>query len=75
MEVVTGITLDKIYHKFGLDFLRSISCQTPMMLAASIEMALAFEGIPYYVKHIIAGTFKFTIRHVFSDNVSAFFQL
>lgn len=50
-----GAALDKFYEKYGLSFMRSFSCQTPMMMIGSIEAAANFECIPKQLKHITSG--------------------
>ena len=50
-----GAALDKSYEKYGLTFMRSLSCQTPMMMIGSIEAAVNFECIPKQLKHITSG--------------------
>lgn len=55
-EVLLGLALDKAYEKYGLEFMRSVTCNTPMMIVASIEAAVNFECIPKQLKHITSGT-------------------
>jgi hypothetical protein len=55
MDILTGATLDKVYQKYSLDFMRSFSCQMPQALIGSIEMMLTFEWIPLALRSITSG--------------------
>jgi hypothetical protein len=56
-EVLMGLTLDKAYERYGLDFMRSVSCNTPMMIVGSIEAAVSMDCIPNQLKHVASGLF------------------
>lgn len=56
-EVLMGLALDKAYERYGLEFMRSVSCNTPMMIIASIESAVSMECIPNQLKHVASGLF------------------
>lgn len=56
-EVVMGLALDKAYEKVGMDFMRSFSCHTPMMILSSLEAAISFECVPKRLRHVTSGLF------------------
>ena len=55
-EVLHGVALDRLYEKYGLDFMRSLTCQMPQMVIFSIQNMLNFDWIPSRLKPITAGT-------------------
>lgn len=56
-EVVMGVALDKAYERAGLEFMRSFSCNTPMIIVGSIQAAITFEWVPKRLRHITSGLF------------------
>ena len=52
-----GLALDRAYERYGLDFMRSVSCNTLTMIVGSIEAAVSMDCIPNQLKHVTSGLF------------------
>lgn len=56
-ELLHGVVIDRLYEKWGLDFMRSLTCQAPQMMIHTIQSMINFDWIPNRLKPIFCGMF------------------
>jgi hypothetical protein len=54
-EVLSGLAFDKLSQRYKFDCLRALTCEIPIMLLLSLQMAINFEWVPRRLRHITTG--------------------